>query len=87
MVLPVWLPIPLTVASVAKELKIAGISKESALIVSDKILMKNCFKANKLPIPWYSEIFKFEELTKIINDRGDPLIIKRLTVEVQEVFY
>ena len=48
--------IPLTVATVASELKLPGIPVASAKIVSDKLLMKDCFKSAELPIPKYQEV-------------------------------
>lgn len=68
--------VPLTVAIVAQELGLAGIPVEAAKIVSDKMLMKDCFKASYLPIPWYSEVSDAENLKQIVRDRGQPLIIK-----------
>ena len=68
--------VPLTVASIAKEFGLAGASVDSAQIVSDKILMKDYFKEHQLPIPWYLEIFKFDDLLDAVNERGLPLIIK-----------
>ena len=43
--------VPLSVASVASELNLPGIPIRSAQIASDKILMKNHFKINKISIP------------------------------------
>lgn len=68
--------VPLTVATVSEELDIAGIPLFAALTVSDKILMKNCFKKHGLPIPWYTEVYDFYHFKEIIKERGRPLIIK-----------
>ncbi len=68
--------VPLTVAMVAKELGLPGIPIEAAKIVTDKVLMKDCFKASHLPIPWYSEVQDAKQLKQIVRDKALPLIIK-----------
>lgn len=68
--------VPLTVANVANELGIPGIPVSSAKLVSDKVLMKKCFEANRLPISWYSEINNFEDFINFIKEKGYPLVIK-----------
>ena len=50
--------VPLTVASVADKFGLCSIPVYAARTVSDKIMMKDCFKAHNLPIPWYSAIKK-----------------------------
>lgn len=68
--------VPLTVSSVAKEFGLAAPSIRSAQIVSDKVEMKDCFKENKLPIPWYCEIDNYKNLIDIKEKKEFPLIIK-----------
>ena len=68
--------VALTVATIAEELGLPGIPLESARIASDKYLMRDCFKANGLPIPWYSEIFTAAELKHVVRTHGFPLIVK-----------
>ena len=68
--------IPLTVALVASELKLPGIPVASAKIVSDKVLMKDCFKNAKLPIPKYQEVCSYFELQNNIKHFNFPLVIK-----------
>ena len=68
--------VPLTVSSVAKEFGLKAPSVESAKIVSDKVKMKDCFKNNQLPIPWYCEISNYENLIEISEEKEFPLIIK-----------
>ena len=43
--------VPLTVASVANHLGLPSIPLSAAQITVDKMLMKDCFKENSLPIP------------------------------------
>ena len=68
--------VPLTVAKVASGLKLPGISIDSAKIVTDKVLMKDCFKRNNLPIPKYKEIFDLVDLKSELKSFDYPFIIK-----------
>ena len=68
--------VPLTVSSVAKEFGLTAPSVRSAQIVSDKVAMKDCFKNNALPIPWYCEVDNYENLLNIVEREEFPLIIK-----------
>lgn len=68
--------VPLTVASVASEFDLVGIPISTALAVTDKIIMKDKFKANDLPIPWYSQIKNLEHFKLLAEQKGLPLIIK-----------
>ena len=61
--------VPHTVAMVADKLHLSGISFESALIASDKLLMKNTFKNKNVPCPWFSEVKSEEELKSLTSDR------------------
>ena len=68
--------IPLTVATVAFGLNLPGIPITSAKIVSDKILMKDCFRVSGLPIPKYKEINNIKELNEFSKHFGYPFVIK-----------
>ena len=68
--------VPLTVASVAKNLNLPGIPINAAKLSSNKILMKDNFRANNIPIPDYSEITFLADLKKYAADWGFPLVIK-----------
>lgn len=68
--------VPLTVATIAKELKLPRIPINSAKIVSDKIRMKDCFKKNGLPIPLYKQVFNTQDIVKSIKSLGLPMVIK-----------
>jgi biotin carboxylase len=68
--------IPLTVATIAQELKLPGISIHSAELASDKLAMKKQFAMDGIPIPWFTEIFHSDELRTIIKDRNNPIVIK-----------
>lgn len=56
--------VPMTVASVAYELGLPGISLESAMLASDKLAMKDRFVENDIAVPWYSAISSVDELRK-----------------------
>ena len=68
--------VPLTVATIADKLNLPGIPIDTAKIVSDKILMKDCFKKNNLPISHYKEIFNANEINDVIKLYGLPLVVK-----------
>lgn len=68
--------IPLVVAKVAYHLGTPSISEQSAIWASDKLAMKRRFKACGIPIPWFQEIHSYEELLRIIEQRGYPLVLK-----------
>lgn len=68
--------VPLTVASVASDLSLPGISLESAYLASDKLAMKDCFKATGVPIPWYSAVNSADHLSEIVGERGHDLVLK-----------
>ena len=68
--------IPKTVAAVADALGLPGISLHSAELASDKLLMKEKFAQDQVPIPFFQQIYSFEELQGLIAERGLPLIIK-----------
>lgn len=68
--------IPISVATVAEELGTPGISRESAILASDKLAMKQRWVEYGVPVPWFVEITSCTELRRVIRDRGYPLVIK-----------
>ena len=46
--------VALTVSTISNALNLPGISLESAMKVSDKLLMKNTFKLSGVPTPWFT---------------------------------
>ena len=68
--------VPLTVASVAAELGLPGISIETACLAADKLAMKHCFAAAGVPIPWFSPVDSAADLRAIAAERGLPLVVK-----------
>jgi biotin carboxylase len=68
--------VPLTVASVANELKLPGITIKSAELAMDKMAMKLRFSKDKIPIPNFLQLDNISHLKKTINDWGYPVVIK-----------
>ena len=68
--------IPRTVAAVAADLGLPGISEESARLSSDKLDMKLKFRRDGVPVPWFSLVESAAMLKEIVISRGFPLVIK-----------
>jgi biotin carboxylase len=68
--------VPMTVASVAKELSLPTIPLESAELAMDKLAMKNKFNKDKVPIPDFIKLDSFNEFENLVEDCGYPLVIK-----------
>src|ERR1700730_4467616 len=68
--------IPQTVAAVAADLGLPGISEESARLSSDKLDMKLKFRRDGVPVPWFSLVESAAGLREIVMSRGFPLVIK-----------
>lgn len=68
--------VPLTVASVAKELGLPGISIETAKLAADKLAMKKKFIDCGIATPEFVELSNIAELKKVIDDWGFPLVLK-----------
>ncbi|MEN6325473.1 MAG: ATP-grasp domain-containing protein [Syntrophomonas sp.] len=68
--------IPDVVAEIADFLNLPGLSQQTAFRAKNKYEMIKRFKQCDVPIPWFKKITSFDELKKIIVERGYPLIIK-----------
>ena len=68
--------IPRTVAAVAADLGLPGISEESAHLSGDKLEMKRKFRLDGVPVPWFSPVESAARLRKIAEERGLPLVSK-----------
>jgi len=68
--------VPLTVARVAAELNLPGISIESAALATDKLAMKECFATDGVPIPWFCHVESVAHLRELVSIKGLPLVIK-----------
>jgi len=67
---------PLTVATIAKALHLPGISINTAKLSSNKLLMKNKFKKDGVPIPWFKEVKNANDLHKVAKRKAYNLILK-----------
>ena len=68
--------IPLTVASVAQALNLPGIPIQAATVVADKLLMKDCFQAAGIPLPWYAPVVSAGALEEIVATQKRTLVVK-----------
>ncbi|MFQ5650705.1 MAG: ATP-grasp domain-containing protein [bacterium] len=68
--------VPLTVATVAAELGLPGISITSATLASDKLAMKQKLAADTIPVPPFQTICSARDLDTLAAEWGYPLVIK-----------
>ncbi|MDP2719101.1 MAG: ATP-grasp domain-containing protein, partial [Dehalococcoidia bacterium] len=68
--------VPLTVARVAEELGLPGITVASARLASDKLAMKEKFSSDGVPVPEFREVFSSKDVAGAANDWGFPVVIK-----------
>jgi len=62
--------IPDVVAAVAEALGLPGPSRTTARLATDKLAMKQCFRAAGVPIPWFAEVTSLAELERVRAERG-----------------
>lgn len=67
---------PLTVATVAQRIGLAGISVATAELASDKLAMKRRFVEAGVPVPWFAPVETPQALQRIAVERGPDLVIK-----------
>lgn len=65
-----------TVAVVAKELGLIGISEDTSKKATNKYLMRKALKENNVPIPKFFKISTLEEYLKVVNNFNEPFIVK-----------
>lgn len=69
--------VPYTVALVAKELNLPGISIEAAKTVSNKLLMKNAFVEHNVPCPWFRDIANPTQLADYLkSEKNERFVLK-----------
>lgn len=68
--------VPFTVAYVAEKLGLPGIGTESALLASEKMLMKDKFLQHDVPMPAYREATCPEDLISFTLEHGLPVVVK-----------
>ena len=67
---------PITAALVAKRLRLAGISLETARLACDKLAMKRRFRECGVAVPWFAPVANTGELRAVVAERGRDLVIK-----------
>jgi biotin carboxylase len=67
--------VPYTVALVANKLGLRSISLDAAKCASNKLIMKNAFKENKVPCPWFCEILTFDDLKFLLDTAVDETFV------------
>lgn len=65
-----------TVSAIADELGIIGISKETAHKATNKILMRECLRNNKIPIPLFYRVNDFDNYMNVIKHFRKSCIVK-----------
>lgn len=68
--------IPVTVARVAQALNLPGIPVQAATVVADKLLMKDCFQAAGIPLPWYAPVDSAAALEAVAAAQKRILVVK-----------
>ena len=69
--------VPLTVATISNAFKLPGITLDSAIKVSDKLLMKSEFKSHFVPTPWFTRVKNSKELERIVSlKKYDRFVLK-----------
>lgn len=68
--------VPMTVAKICDELKLPGISLQTAKLTSNKIVQYNHLVKSQIAVPEFKVISSYEELIEIKSAWGLPLIIK-----------
>jgi len=65
-----------TVAAVAQELKLPGLNREVARIVTDKALMREKYEEQGVPSPRFQVAYSLEEAFRAIGELSLPVVIK-----------
>lgn len=65
-----------TVAAVAKELNIVGVSEDTALKATNKASMRECLKQYQVPVPKFYRVQEYEEYLKAIHQLTGKVIVK-----------
>ena len=68
--------VPLTLAKFSLKFGLVGQSENTALLASNKVLMKKALKNAGVNIPWFQEIHSLEELVKALEGRASRHVLK-----------
>jgi len=75
-VLSVAADVPMTVAAIANALGLRGIDMGSAILSSDKLLMKEKFSKDQIPIPRFSQVHSVLDIHQFLTQTAYPIVIK-----------
>jgi biotin carboxylase len=75
-VLSVAADVPMTVAAVAHALGLRGIDMGSAILSSDKLLMKQKFSKDRIPIPRFLQVHSVLDIHQFLTQTAYPIVIK-----------
>lgn len=65
-----------TVAKIAKEMNLVGISEETAFNATNKGAMRRCLQSRNVPIPLFREVYEEDEYLEAIKSIKGKLIVK-----------
>lgn len=65
-----------TVAVVAKELGLVGITEDTAIKATNKAVMRECLAQNDVPVPRFNKVRTKEEFIKVVNGFAVNCIVK-----------
>ena len=65
-----------TVAAVAKELNLIGISEDTALKATNKALMRECLRQHQVPIPMFFHVAEYENYLDAVREFKGKFIVK-----------
>ncbi|MFT4537980.1 MAG: biotin carboxylase [Planctomycetota bacterium] len=68
--------VPHTVSHIARTLGLPGLEPGTAKLAMDKLAMKQRFRNQGVPIPWFSEVRSAEELTDLQARMGQAIVLK-----------
>lgn len=66
--------VPVTVAEVARALRLPGISVAAANLATDKLAMKSRLAADGVPVPWFTPVSSAGELDRLRCEHDDVII-------------
>jgi biotin carboxylase len=75
-VLCVAVDAPRTVAAVGEAFNLPAVSVETARLATDKLSMKDRFKAAGINIPWYAAVRDAQDVAAAVREKGYPLVVK-----------
>jgi len=68
--------VPITVSTVAKRLSLIGHKLSTALLSSDKLLMKERFVEKNIKCPWFSIVYNFDHFKSLLKTKKCKFVIK-----------